>query len=210
MAGTSCVFGISTPEGRIDTRGVKWVILWQAGFCNWPVYHWECITDVPIIMFAYVGRNSPWKKRGTHMKRGVTYHHDAELFWTFHDLVCQDEPGLSYHHTFSLPAYKSDVTFWWRCGGRTSTFVWPGQPIWTASRSPFYHAKCHEPVYTPACYCEYQYTSATGLSSYQQWCISFMPTRSYYATRMTMWYAQYDIWTLPPPRCGALDLWLQA
>ncbi|GAI43874.1 unnamed protein product, partial [marine sediment metagenome] len=129
MAGSDCLADISTTKetGCVDPRGRKWVIIWFEGWCEWPKYYFHCITDVPIILWANIGDRTPWKRAGTHFKRGVAYHHAAELHWFYRLVWCQDEEGESYHHTFHfplfergemwwLPLFKSGETFWWRCG----------------------------------------------------------------------------------------------
>lgn len=137
-----CVQGIGHGNGRIDPRGLKWVILDQHATKHYVGLKWECDTDVEVHLFAYVSCEAPKKKRGTHVKRGVVFHHAAEVYWSYRDIVCQEEEGFTTHHTFFFRCYPGCLELWWRCGGRTTEWVRPFAPIWSASRSPFYHWTC--------------------------------------------------------------------
>lgn len=129
------------------------MITYQRGRCAWPNFEWRCTTDVPIILFAYISTEPPHKKKGTHIKRGVVFHHAAKVYWSYQLITCQNEDGEVTDHTFTwqVPSDEGtfdwrppgdNVVFWWRCGGRTNTFF----PKWSASRSPFYNARCPKPV----------------------------------------------------------------
>jgi len=139
----TCISGISCPNGRIDPSGEKWLITYQSGHCVGANFEWTCTTDVPIVLFAYVSTKPPWKKRGTHTKRGVVSRHDAEVYWNYEFIKCQEEVEACTVHTFTWPFYPDNQVFWWRCGGLT-----PGVfPQWSASRSPFWNFKCAAPAY---------------------------------------------------------------
>jgi len=192
MTGTSCLSGISVGDvGRVDPSGLKWVITWQRSHCDWPDFTWECDTDVPVLLFAYVGTRAPWKKSGVHIKRGVVSHHDPHIYFPYQFIVCQNESGLTTHHTFTwqVPSAEKtfdwrppgdNVLFWWRCGGRTSKLVLPNVPIWTASRSPFYNWRCPKPL-TPAWIAEcLGDTNTYGLSFfYTGFARTFVPQSDY-------------------------------
>jgi len=184
--GMDCIAGISCPEGRVNPKGRKWVITWHQGVCEWPNYGWHCFTDVPIVLFAYIAKKTPWKKRGTHFKRGVAYHHAANVYWPYHLITCQEEHEESYHHTFHWPVFKSGETFWWRCGGVTGIYPIALRPKWSASRSPFYHAVCTKPLYATACYKDA--TGGVGRGTYQGERLSqrFIPCRTYKADKITV------------------------
>ena len=138
----SCLRGISCPLGRVDAKGLKWALV------DHEIYRSNggCVaiatTDVPVILFAYVSDKAPQKKKGIHEKRGATFYHDAQVYWTIDDIVCQQEEGLTLTHTFYFNCYTPGGTIWWRYGGRTSALVAPGAPIWSASLSSFFHWDC--------------------------------------------------------------------
>lgn len=150
-SGTDCIDGISCPLGRIDPKGKQWIITYQRGRCVGNNWEWECKTDVPIILFAYVSVTPPWKKAGTHVKRGVVTHHDPTVYFPYDFISCQNEGGEVTEHTFTWPYYPDQQVFWWRCGGRTGGWF----PKWSASRSPFWNAKCAPPAEQEATYQTY-------------------------------------------------------
>lgn len=158
----SCIRDVSAALGRVDPRGQKWVIL---GSQTWPHNGGvEVIvtTDVPILLFAYVSWQIPKKRRGTHTKRGITFHHSADVRWSYYAIVCQAEKGWGYTHTFYFNCFADKPEIWWRFGGRTTQFVFPGQPIWSASRSSFYHWKCLPPPSVDQAECQKEYDNPGG------------------------------------------------
>lgn len=204
-SGTGCIDGIGHATGRVDPRGRKWVITHQRPRCEWPNFHWECDTDVPIWLFAYVGINPPWKKRGTHEKRGVVFHHGAEVYFPFWFISCQNEAGEITHHTFTwqVPSDEGtfdwrppgdNVLFWWRCGGRTTKWVWPFQPIWSASRSPFYNFRCKKPPhdkyeFTP---CDPHETNRNSAEDPDRCGQTFLVHTAHFISSVNLWVAAVE------------------
>lgn len=196
LSGTGCIDGIGHDKGRIRSDGRKWVITYQRGTCAWPNYEWECDTDVPVILFAYLGTHAPWKKKGTHVKRGVVYHHAAKIYFPYDLISCQNEEDEVTEHTFTWPLPDEygrfvgrppgdDVLFWWRCGGLTTGLFPPLTALWSASRSPFYNAHCRAPAYIPACYTENHLGTAGVHRSVDEFSRRFTPLKAFTANKLT-------------------------
>lgn len=168
--------------GRIDKGGRKWLITYERGRCDFPYFQWECHTDVPICLFAYLGSKPAWKKRGTHIKRGVVYHHDPELFCRYDDVICQNEHEETTIHTFTWRTPLDGSTFWWRCGGQTLA------PFgrWSASRSPCFGRSCILPEINPFCQAEPHPLNWSLIANGWEGAWTFTPIVTHYITETTI------------------------
>lgn len=204
-----CVQGIGHATGRIDPKGRKWVIINQRSSPYFEGVKWECDTDVEIHLFAYVSPRPPKKKRGTHVKRGVVFQHAAEVYWSYKDIVCQLEPGFTTHHTFIFYCYCPEPYLWWRCGGRTTQWVWPFQPIWSASRSSFYHWKCsYPPPPEPYCFDTCDPINHWTTNASHKRAINFQPCTNFVATELGACVSRWG--DIPPFPHTILQLYTMA
>jgi len=105
-----CKFMLPTPTKPME--GAPWYIMLQSGWFDDTHYHWTAHTDIPCYMRVLVGIRKPYISPTTHVTRGIVFHHDPILHFRWRWLFYQNEVGDDITHTFDIPYYFDDVTYW--------------------------------------------------------------------------------------------------
>jgi len=103
-------FWLPTPTKPAE--GAPWLALTLAGEFTDTDYLFTMTTDIPCHLHCLVGSSKPWVSLSTHIIRGVVFHHDPELYFKWFKSVTQDEAVDTTTHSFTLPYYLDNVTYW--------------------------------------------------------------------------------------------------
>jgi len=100
------------PTPTKPKEGAPWFIFLQTGWFDDTHYHWTAHTDIPCHMRILVGFSKPYISPTTHVTHGIVFHHDPILHFKWRWIYEQNEPGDDITHTFDVPYYFEDRTYW--------------------------------------------------------------------------------------------------
>ncbi len=127
------------PKPTKPLEGAPWLIVRQGGYFEDMIYIWQAESDIGCLLHVLVGTRKPYISPTVHITRGVVFHHDAELWFTWKWRIDSEQTIDTLLHDFHIPFKEYDRKYWFvamgSVDGKNSPSISP----------PFSFRMCHPP-----------------------------------------------------------------